>query len=311
MLAGGAIASRPVRADVSDFEKERALETVNKIRASVGLTPVELSESLCQGAEAHALYLSLNQDDPSTANLGAHQETPGRPGFSEAGRQAGTHGDIAFGVRPVESIAIWIDSYFHRLPFLDPEADAVGIGVNTVKDDVPVSILSFHMRPRGAGRGPVLLYPFEGMRNVPLSMPLTEIPSPIPEGGDDGRSQDPAMELDEDPMVGHLGRSREVGYPITLQMRPGHRLTEATGSLTVVDGAPVPVYFDSPETPPSQIAARYIGSTLALIPHDPLQMGTRYRAWFRCRVDGGAPETWTATFRTEGEDLPSAGEPDR
>jgi cysteine-rich repeat protein len=107
---------------------------INAIRASVGLPGQQLNAQLDQAAQAHAAYHGLNGDN--TGN--PHTEASGSPGFTgvnffDRTSAAGFNGQsffevMAFFNSPQPAVDIWLNSVFHRVPLIHPNATQMGYG---------------------------------------------------------------------------------------------------------------------------------------------------------------------------------------
>jgi uncharacterized protein YkwD len=115
------------------------LGALNAYRAMVRLDPVTVDPKLSAGDLAHAKYLVTNFASEivrgESLGGGMHREDPSRPGYSEAGREAGLHSDVnewiaTPGSRKTVSWAIdsWMTAPFHRANILNPALHRVGYG---------------------------------------------------------------------------------------------------------------------------------------------------------------------------------------
>src|SRR5688500_14546268 len=69
-----------------------AVTRINALRAQNGLPPLVEDRLLSQECQAHARYMALNDGWDEEQ---AHGETPGRPGYSEAGARAARQSVLA------------------------------------------------------------------------------------------------------------------------------------------------------------------------------------------------------------------------
>ena len=74
-----------------------AIERLNALRVANGLPPLAADPVMTQECQAHARYMALNDGWDSG---GAHDQTPGRPGYSEAGARAARRNDVSSRVPP-------------------------------------------------------------------------------------------------------------------------------------------------------------------------------------------------------------------
>jgi uncharacterized protein YkwD len=121
------------------------LGALNAYRAMVRLDPVTIDPKLSVADLAHAKYLVINYAEQIAhgESLGGemHREDPSRPGYSEAGREAGLHSDVnewvaAPGSRKTVSWSIdsWMTGPFHRVSLLNPALHRVGYGEDCERD---------------------------------------------------------------------------------------------------------------------------------------------------------------------------------
>lgn len=206
------------------------------------------------GCRDHARYLALNPDQAASWPE-AHEEWPDRDGFSTAGAWAASHAVIAPGSRNgPDAVTGWINTFYHRLPLLDPGLIRIGYGL---RDDVAVLDAS-------SLAGPVLgswvvSWPHDGMKNVPTAF-TPELPNPIPDGD-----------------------QRTFGYCVTVQCSPDDwGAIDAIGNLRLFvgkpDGPEVEAWVSSPSAPTNPDLAP--AGTWALIPKHRLKAKTRYHALF-------------------------------
>jgi hypothetical protein len=114
---------------------------VNAVRAQAGLPPLHSEPRLARAARSHAAYLDRHREPGKTGQgVSAHAQEAGREGFSGATPAARA---LAAGYPQrdvLENVSMGYDSpqaaldglmsaIYHRLTFLDFEADQVGIGV--------------------------------------------------------------------------------------------------------------------------------------------------------------------------------------
>ncbi len=100
------------------------LTTVNYYREMAGLNPVTEDPTLSAGAALHSCYMLQNGI--------SHDETPGKPGYTVEGQQAGTHGNVAVSTALNEKarnqIELWMTGPFHAIGILRPNLQSVGFG---------------------------------------------------------------------------------------------------------------------------------------------------------------------------------------
>ena len=110
------------------------LTRVNVYRKLTGLGPVSVSAELSEGCLAHAKYLAANQGEMATHGLDPHRERKDLPGYTEKGYKAGMASVIASsggylqGGWPSGAVNVWMATFYHRVPILNPHLKKIGIG---------------------------------------------------------------------------------------------------------------------------------------------------------------------------------------
>ena len=104
---------------------ETWLDRVNLYRSQAGLDPVSERADLSSDAVAHSRWMVLN-------GTVAHSETPGTPGYSNAGNASGgrsnVYGTTLASARDVSAVDGWVTGPFHAVGFLTPSLIEVGYG---------------------------------------------------------------------------------------------------------------------------------------------------------------------------------------
>ncbi|MSQ44146.1 MAG: CAP domain-containing protein [Chloroflexi bacterium] len=165
------------------------------------LAPVAVEWS--DGAQLHAGYLTQNAGRPERAGLLIHTETPGLPGYSDAGAASAGQSHVSEG-SPNARTAIdgLIDAPLHRHALMDPRLTSIGLGHSSEPDPstvLPTWVIDLASRNRPWTRPPaVVAYPGAGQMRVPLRFPSGEVPDPRA-----------ALVSPGSPLP-------ETGYPITL-----------------------------------------------------------------------------------------------
>ncbi len=270
--------------DSSGAWARKALERVNAYRAKAGQSPVTLDAELSRGCLAHARYLARNGGHPATLGLGAHDEDASLPGFSEEGRKAGKASDIAIGdYDPLFGLDSWMATFYHRIPLLEPHLKTIGFGCARGRRLSWIAVLN-----AGTGREPgkrptAFFYPAPGQNDVPLHFPSGgEEPNPIPEDTDG-----------------------KAGYPVTATFPHATPLTDARAILRDDNGNAVPCWFSSPEKLANPKYPNHQGTTVCLIPKDPLAPATTYHVELQGILGGKAwQKDWQ--FTTAGDELSPA-----
>jgi hypothetical protein len=104
------------------------LDQVNRARRAAGLAKVTLDADLSRGCAAHAEYAVRNIDHPKLAGLGIHEEDATLPGATPKGAKAGKAAIIAVLSDPVDSVAGWEATLYHRIPLFDRQLKRLGYG---------------------------------------------------------------------------------------------------------------------------------------------------------------------------------------
>jgi uncharacterized protein YkwD len=274
-------------ADRRQVWAKKALAKVNDYRKLAGLEPVMLDADLSRGCLAHARYLMLNQGHPATLGLKAHDEDLTLPGASPEGRSAGRASDIAIGNDdPVHGIDAYLATLYHRVPLLEPNLQSVGYGCARARRQGWITVLNV-ASGRKPGRPHPVFFPAPDQGDVPLHFPIGgEEPNPIPED-----------------------RTGKAGYPVTATFPADAPLEAASLVLTDPGGKEVPAWLSSPETPANPKLPKHQGTTVCLIPKEPLQPGTVYRVHLRGKAGGKSWEkAWRFTTGDAGPTPAQAGQ---
>lgn len=249
--------------------QKTALAKVNSVRKAAGLGEVTLDADLSKACTLHARYLIRNDGHPSVQGLGAHDEDPKLPGFTEEGRRAGKSSDIAFTDLPV-AVDQWMASLFHRIPILDPRLQYVGMAAEKGGKWGWVTLMEVTSGLKGAAPADPVLWPPDKMKDVPTDLGR-ELPNPIPKDAD--------------------GKG---GYPVTATFPFGKPVTEASMVLRI-GKADVPVWLSTPDQPAD---ARFQRNTVCVIARDALKPRTSYTVELSATVSGKAVRrTWSFTTR--------------
>jgi hypothetical protein len=153
---------------------------MDAFRNLIGLNPINLNAQLNQAAQAHSDYCST---DPNWCP-GWHDEVPGNPGYTGASfgerlAAAGYGGSgyfevMAPGVGPVGSIQMWIDSVYHRTPFVSPITLEAGYGGASQFDTMDFGCCG------ASDASLVTNYPVHGQTGFPTMFLGNEGPEPPP-----------------------------------------------------------------------------------------------------------------------------------
>ena len=105
------------------------LDYVNSLRANANLPSVTENTTWSAGDLAHAQYMVTN-------NTIGHSETPGNPGYSDAGNTAAQNGNVAVSAGSTtytyqNAIDSWMTGPFHGIGIVDPMLAQTGFGLYT------------------------------------------------------------------------------------------------------------------------------------------------------------------------------------
>lgn len=259
----------PVFSQGETEEITAALAILNKMRKAAELDTVTISQAISAGCQKHAKYLVLNKDNPLTSGLSAHKEYTQLAGYSKAGANAAKQSVIHY-IKPVAAMEGFFQTFYHRIPLLQPNLKEIGIGYYE-KDDYVVTLIDCGSGVIGESAKAVVLFPNEGQTDVPLTM-VEEIPNPI-------------------------GQAGEYGFPITIYFAQWQAITEATLSLTDKNKKPIGCYLSSPERPATNFDQ---WGSICAIPQKPLLGGTTYFVSVACKVNG-VPFKKSYSFKTVAE----------
>jgi uncharacterized protein YkwD len=273
------------------------LGALNAYRAMARLDPVAIDPKLSAGDLAHAKYLVINYASEiirgESLGGGMHREDPSRPGYSEAGREAGLHSDVnewiaVPGSRKTVSWAIdsWMTGPFHRANLLNPALHKVGYG-----EDCERGVCVAVMNTLDGADTP-------SAYGTSYDRPI-EFPSPIA-----------PIDMRElfgewpNPLTSCPGYSMPAGLPITLQIGANVEAKLTAYSLTVTSGTDAGAVepacgfdatsYTNPERLAQDIARggmKGFGQVI-VVPKNPLLRATRYRIEMTVN---GKPYTWTFT----------------
>lgn len=283
------VAERIDKENLDAWPKEAlsVLAYMNSLRESAfkdrvgGLWKLAFDPELSTSCALHADYLTKHPEQEKWPD--AHEEYADKEGFTVEGQWAGAHSVILFGDVGdyVEAIDGWMGTFYHRLPLIDPGLLRIGWGW---KKHVVVMDTGSLAAPYD--KKFVVVWPYDGMRDVPVYFLGDEHPDPIP--GDT-----PGSVVEQD----------QFGYPITLQTNPGDENGLIDVDLKLFQGKEqVDCYFSTPSNPTNPESAP--SGAWCLIPKEHLLPGKEYRVkaeWLR-----GSHQTATSqqktmewTFRTK------------
>lgn len=259
----------PTLAEQAPPEVEALYASVNAIRAQAGLPALTLDPVLSIGCMQHARYMVVNRGSPAVAGLNAHHQRPDLPGASAAGAECAVHAVLAPATADLPSaLRAWMGSLYHRRPFLSPRVSRFGVGYAPLPEGGIAAALMLPEDPSAEPTGWPVLWPASGQVDVPLNFG-TEVPSPIPGGGQFG------------------------GYPVTLFF-PDQKPVAIKSANLRANNQDVPVYLSSPAAPATEFS-RY--GVVSLIPKEPLLPGTTYSVLIVTEF-AGRTSTVSGSFKT-------------
>ncbi|MBI4953305.1 MAG: CAP domain-containing protein [Myxococcales bacterium] len=243
-----------------------ALAEVDAFRNLVGLAPIDFVAALNHASQAHSDYCAAAPGNCPNW----HDEVPGNPGFTGAdfgtrAQAAGYTGSASFevmasGVGPVGAVRMWVDSVYHRTPFVSPAIHEAGYGGSTAFDTMDFGCCG------PADPTFVTNYPVHGQTGVTSSFGGNEGPEPPvpPSGWPSGSIVSVVF-----PPSGAVSVTKHELYDAACN--PVDHL--AGGK----DVAPDPGFVQG-----------FLGSTVVLYAHAPLAPGQTYTANVEYTLDGVA-----------------------
>jgi uncharacterized protein YkwD len=254
------------------------LEGLNAARKRRGLGPVRLDPERSRACQVHARYLGLNVRLKD--NLDPHDETTGRPGFSDEGRHVATKATTHTGGRPAELLHPWlIQSVYLRHFYLDPSLKDIGLGCVPHPVDGRIWVLDGGPLVLSGPPAP-LLVPADKEQNVPIEYGRMERPLPVP----------------ADPAAG-------LGSAISVRMKAGGRVSNPTARLRNAAGKDVDFFVVAPNS------KAYNAEVFCMLPKAPLEYQTTYTVSLRATVAGQPwQRTWSFTTCASPEKASAAKE---
>jgi hypothetical protein len=173
-----------------------------------------------------------------------------------------------------EGIDVWMGSFYHRLPLIDPGVMRLGWGAEDIYQVMDMSSLAApYDKPY------LVLYPYDGQKEVPTKFIGNEYPDPIP---------DPAVE------PGHVDESALYGYPITIQTNPvDERKVLIDIDMKLFEGkdgkTEVECFLSTPSKPTNPELAPQ--GAWCLIPKHRLKDNTEYKVVANWNTGGRGTET--------------------
>ena len=263
--------------DGATAHQQQAAELLAEVRQRVVLAPVEQDGDIAAAAQAHADYYALHHAQYGSSGLSAHAEDPAWPeGFTgvDLGDRlqhqgvgiggAGAAEVMAFSGSASGAMAGWMETLYHRVPLVHPNAARWGFGLAAGGVACEVADIVY-----GAAEAP-----------GPAAWP--------PPGATDVRRAWQGWESPQPPLPD------DEAYPsgpiITLTFATGTNPELSSATLRSGSGAVVPAQVQSPANDP------WLSTTWAIYAYDPLDASTAYEVTFQGTVAGAPFErTWSLT----------------
>lgn len=240
--------------------QRRFVERVNYHRRQAMLPPVMPHPGVAAAAASHAAYLSRHTTATSLSLSEAHQEVPGRVGFTGVDATArvraqglpGVAGEgVAWAVEPEEAVDSQWNNVYHRATMADPWVRYVGFA--SQGQAVMNQYRHWSLEQDDNGRAGWMHYPGADQEGVPPEF-RGETPTPLP-----GH---------EPPFGPPLSVGNGAGAPELLELE----LTGPRGAVPVVAVAPRP-----------RVGPEFLGVWAFRVPARPLAPRTRYQVRARAR----------------------------
>ena len=182
------------------------LTTVNYYRAMAGVGAVAEDPAMSAGAYQHSCYMLQNGI--------AHDEVPGRPGYTPEGDEAGNSGNVAvssaFGASSRSHIELWMTGPFHAIGVLRPQLTSVGFGKCDSQNTSPWRSGATLDVLRGLGtaspRSEPILFPGDGA-TTNLDRFIVETPDPLSFCGWSGGAGLPVIAMMPEGVTGNVSAS--------------------------------------------------------------------------------------------------------
>ncbi len=250
----------------------------NYYRRLAGLPLIHGHRAIHLAAQAHAEYCAEN-------GL-THYQSPDKPGFigqpfSDRNRYFGygwpSSEVAAMGPGATGAVDTWINSVYHRLPFMDYRATELGAGYAGQRWGT--SVIDFGNRGWAwPGERRLVAFPVANATDVPTTFSGNEMPNPLP------------------------GKSYPTGYPISLHIlqpapssgQPSDGWQLVTASLRDASGRPVPAYVLDPTSDPNKL----LRDAVFVLAERPLAPRSRYLVTLGGSDSRGVPFQLEWTFST-------------
>jgi len=265
-------------------EQIQAILYVNEIRAALEIPFLEEIKPINQAAQAHAEYFEGHCDQYKSEGLSPHSENPQWPegftgqSFYDRMNHFGFQGIpgwevMAFMGNPISAVDGWMETLYHRIPFVHPNAFETGYGMTQggcYRWSQGTDVMNFSkMSSTPVNDG--VAYPYDGQTNVNHLWGGNESPQPpMPPGS---------------------------GYPsgpiVTLTFPEGGNFSVDEHLLIAPDNSQVPHMWVTPENDP----AGFLSRTVSLYSLDPLETLTNYTVKMTGKWKG-EDRVWEWSFTT-------------
>jgi Leucine-rich repeat (LRR) protein len=261
---------------------------LNSLRVNNGAPPLEMDFRLSLASEAHARYLIANKNHPSIKGLGAHNQNPNMPLYSEEGAKKefryGTQGEVLSSNEAEldQAIDTWHHTILHRKPITGLGFLKVGFGFSkTIDNNISKSVLRVvglnyqYMNMMQNTAPAVKVYPYENQKNVPLTM-INEIPNTTP--------------LEDEDQI--------VGFPIVIKFNKerSYDLKNFRATMTDSSGKNIPLWIIQPSDNKYGIGGQ---SEIWIMSKDPLSSNEEYAITAEGNISGGRIWKKEWSFTTE------------
>jgi hypothetical protein len=183
----------PLRDPAATPAQAAAIDHVTAFRLAAGALPINLDPNIDVASSAHAAYF-VNNPQAYAFGLSPHEEDPAYPmgytgiNFWDRLAAAGYGGAPAYEVMhfiddPVPAIDSWLNSVYHRAPFVSPAMIDLGYGGASGAGGA-ADVVDFGCCRGGVSLDTTILYPYHDQADVPAAFDGAEGPAPPePAGG--------------------------------------------------------------------------------------------------------------------------------
>lgn len=233
-------------------ETDKALQFINQVRLDAGLGTLKLNEKLVKAAQSHSNYKLMNGDSLEGAHYQKIEDigfTGSRP--SDRASYYGYEGSVGEGIARLTTARIAVEGLlnapYHRMDVLNPNYTEIGIGYNPLG----VTVANYGTT-EGFSNNTVVIYPYNGQKDVPVVWYDNENPSPLE----------------------RFGKSMTfAGFPISLSLHDAYT-KELVADLVVLkdsNGEEVPYYLINDTD----------SNSIFVIPKNILKLGAKYEVYIR------------------------------